>query len=371
MGIEIEIDSLLEPISGDNPGGVDLREDDDPNNLFRRIKGARGDARQEETQSEMDGGTSPEAVRLWRDVWNDGLEYLKSQAKDLEIAAYMIEASIRLGGIAGLNNALEITTELVSRFWGELLPTPDEDGIETTILPISRLNGDVITYPMMRIPVTADGSVGELVVWQHGLANQLEQMDAEERDLRISRGAITLDQFNQAVAETPTDFYTNLYQELQNAREKLTRLQEVFEEKAGEEFAPNLSRFEKSISEAESVLNLIAGDKVAAATEAAAEDESEESTGEGAAASGGGSTTVVQKKEGITSRDDAFAQLETIAKWIEQHEPQSLLPSEIRKVIKRGRMTPQQLYEDLITDSEVRRTLYRDVGIEVPEEDSY
>ena len=57
--------------------------------------------------------------------------------------------------------------------------------------------------------------------------------------------------------------------------------------------------------------------------------------------------------------------LEKVAKWFESNEPQSLLPPEIRKVIKRGRMSPQELFQDLISDENARRQLYRDVGIEV------
>lgn len=366
MSIDVVLDSLLEPISDENPAGVDLRENDDPNNIFRRVKDARNEARQEENQAALDGTISPEASRIWRQVWEDGLEYLKTQAKDLEIAAYMIEASIRLDGYRGLATALELTSELVSRFWGELLPTPDEDGIETTIFPISRLNGEVASYPMLRVPITADGSVGELVVWQHSQASQLEQLKPDERALRISRGAVTLEQFNRAVAETPPDFYVKLYQQLGLAREKLKCLNDIFEEKAGDEFAPNLSKFDSLLDEADSILRQIAGDKLKPAGAVEEVEEGGSSAEAGVTFSGGGEGTKTQG--GIQSREDALNQLEIIAKWIEKHEPQSLLPSEIRKVIKRGKMTPQELYKDLISDSAVRKTLYRDVGIEVTDD---
>ena len=271
MGIDVELESLLEPIPGDKPGGIDLREDDDPDNIYRRIKDARNEARQEETQADETGAGYAEAHRVWRDVWDQGVEYIKSQAKDLEVAAYMIEASIRLGGFHGLSTALEMTTELVSRFWGELLPVPDEDGIETTVLPISRLNGDVITYPLMRVPITEDTSVGEMLVWQHQQAQQMEGLDAEEQQIRVSRGAITLSTFNQAVAETPRDFFINLKVGIDRARQSVNKLSEVFEEKATYEFAPNLSRFTSSLDQADSVLSQIAGDALAAA-EAEAEE---------------------------------------------------------------------------------------------------
>lgn len=370
MTTEVDIESLVGPISEESPAGIDLRDDDNPNNIFRRVKDARNAARQEESQAELDGGSSPEARRLWREVWNEGLDYLRTQAKDLEIAAYLIEASIRLDGYRGFKCALDITTELVNRFWGELLPTPDEDGIETTILPISRLNGDVIVYPLMRVGITADGSFGPLAIWQYHQAQQLEGMDNDERELRVSRGAITLAQFNQAIAETPAHFFQELYADLQATKEALIRLDAAFNEKAGYEFAPNFSKSQSSLADAERVLNQIAGDKLTAATEPEGEDTSDANQSSDANSSAGAGNSN-KKKGGITTREEAFQELEKIAQWIEIHEPQSLMPSEIRKVIRRGRMTPMELYQDLITDRDVRRSLYRDVGIEDPEQDSY
>ena len=367
MTTDVDIPLLLEPISEEQPGGVDLRDDDDPNNIFRRVKDARNDARQEESQSDLEGETSTTATSAWRQVWDEGQEYLKTQAKDLEIVAYMIEASIRLGGYGGLARALELTAEMTAKFWGELLPTPDEDGIETTILPISRLNGDVITYPLMRVPLTSDGSFGHLVLWQYTQAQQLDQLSSEEREIRISRGAITLEQFRQAVAETETSFFVETKAEIEAAKAAIVKVGEVFEEKAGDEFAPNLSRFDQTLDEALNVLEQVAGDRLVSQSTGDDEDSDTEETGGGGggeSSSGGG-----QKRGGINSREEAFGELEKVASWIEKHEPQSLLPSEIRKVIRRGKMSPAELYVDLIRDSDVRNTLYRDVGIDVPEEE--
>lgn len=368
MSADVDIPMLLEPISDDRPGGADLRDDDDPNNIFRRVKDARNAARQEESQSDVEGElTSSAGMSEWRQVWEEGQEYLRNQAKDLEIAAYMIEASIRLGGYRGLAQSLELTRELVNRFWGELLPTPDEDGIETTVLPISRLNGDVITYPLMRVPMTDDGSFGHLVLWQYTQAQQLDSLSASEREVRIARGAITMEQYRQAVAESSDAFYRQLKSEIEAAQAALKSVNEIFEEKAGYEFAPNLSKFESSLTEAMSVLQQIAGERL---VEESAVDESSDEDARASADSASSGGEGAPKKQGvINSREEAFGLLEKVAAWIEKNEPQSLLPSEIRKVIRRGKMSPLELYKDLIRDSDVRNTLYRDVGIEIPEDE--
>ncbi|MEZ6130732.1 MAG: type VI secretion system protein TssA [Planctomycetaceae bacterium] len=364
MSVDIDITSLLEPFEGEFRGGTDLRADDDPGNDYRRIRDSRNEAREFERRADDNGEPTSDANRSWQNVWDEGQEYLKTCGKDLEIVAYMIEASVRLYGYDGLTAALKLTHDLVADFWGELLPTPDEDGIETTLLPISRLNGDAITYPLMRVPLTADTSVGQMVVWQYTQAKQLEGMDAEERERRVSSGAVTMEMFNRAVSETPTDFYRSLVASLTTAQTAVQELDRILEEKAGEEYAPNLSRFHDSLKEAHETLKLVAGDRIAAAEEAAeaeAEqgDDVADTDGSGQGGGGGG-----RMKGAIGSREEAFEVLEKVAMWFERHEPQSILPWEIRKAKRRGRMTPEELYKDLISDSSVRDKLFRDVGIE-------
>ena len=358
MSLDLDIPSLLNPFDGDFRGGTDLRQSDDPNNAYRRIRDARNDARDDERQADLDGEQSSEAIRLWRNVWNEGQEYLQTCAKDLEIVAYMIEASVRLGGFGGLAQALKLTQELVDSFWGELLPTPDEDGVETTLLPIDRLNGDVITYPLMRVAITEDTSIGEFVVWQYTQAKQLESLSAEEREQRVSRGAVTMESFRRGVAESSDDFFRGLAAEISAGKTAVNALDASLKEKAGEEFAPNLSRFMTSLEESESILRIIAGNRLVEPENPAEDGDG----GDGIQSSQKSSDDSVRGE--ISSRRSALELLEKVAVWFEQHEPQSILPSEIRKARRRAQMTPQELYVDLITDDDVRDRLFRDVGIQ-------
>lgn len=372
MGVEIDVAAILQPFDGDSRVGRDLRSDDDPNNKYRRIRDARNAARDREVRDERGearGDRDPMAIDLWADVWEMGSGYLAEIAKDLEIAAYMIEASLRLDGVAGYADALDLTAELLSSFWGEILPTPDEDGIETTLRPLARLNGDAITFPLQRIPITEDTNSGQYVVWQHEQAHRIQKLlttKPEEAQQQLDRGAAALDMLLRAVNETPNEFYNRLLSNIERAQGALDRLTETLERLVTEEvFIPNLSRFGDGLREIQSTVNTLVGErlsKAAAAMEmSGAGDESATAGASGNAGSGGAGSTA-----GMT-RERALSQLEEIAAWFEKHEPQSILPSEIRKVVRRGRMTPEQLYRDLIDDDSVRRQLFRDVGI-VPED---
>lgn len=366
MSLDLDISSLLSPFDGDSPAGTDLRLDDDPNNAYRRIRDARSDAKDKEEHAELEGETSTEAMRGWRSVWSDGQEYLQTFAKDLEIVAYMVEASVRIGGFAGLETSLRLTTELVENFWGELLPTPDEDGIETTLLPIARLNSNAITSALQRVPITSDSSVGEFALLHYSQAKRLDTIDAEERDRQMSRGAVTTTTFNQAVSETSDDFLRAMDAQIQSTSASVDRLDSVLKEKAGEEYAPNLSKFRESLKEAATTLRLVAGSRLEVVDESSDE--------EGAIADGDEGTGVKAEngggiRGGISSRQEALDLLEKVAVWFEKHEPQSILISEIRKVKRRALMTPEELYKDLISDASVREQLFRDVGIQPSSED--
>ena len=63
----VDISGLLQPVSGDNPCGSNIREDPSPTSPYYTIKDARNAARAAERNSMFDGG-SPEADENWRKI---------------------------------------------------------------------------------------------------------------------------------------------------------------------------------------------------------------------------------------------------------------------------------------------------------------
>ena len=359
----VDVAPLLEPIPGDIPVGVDLRDSEDSNNLYRRIRDDRSDARRHEQDADLEGEPSAEARQLWRQVRDNAIEYLGSQSKDLEIAAYLVEALIRLERFAGLKEGCRVLKGLVESFWGELYPRPDldyDEGNEATLLPIARLDYD---YAIRRITITDDTSVGELCVWQHAQTLALAGYSPEEQETRIAQGAISSEMFARAAAETTPEFFQQTKADLDSAVETLQELADLLDEKAGPD-SPNLSKAFEALSDSDAAIRMIAGNKLV--VEEPAADGDGEDGAEGGSSSGGGGQSVGS----IATREDAFRELEKIAVWFETTEPQSILPAEIRKAVRRGRMTPAELYADLISDEHVRDQLYRDVGISTSDSDS-
>ena len=65
-------------------------------------------------------------------------------------------------------------------------------------------------------------------------------------------------------------------------------------------------------------------------------------------------------------REEAFRQLEKIAAYFERHDPHSLLATQIRNVVRLGRLPLPDYYKELISDGSALQTLFKFVGIESP-----
>src|ERR1700730_5716853 len=149
----VELSPLLEPITGENPAGSDLREDHSYSSALRQIKDFREAARRSEKQIDLDGGEPKQSLEAWKKLRILALQVLQENTKDLEVAACLLEALLRLEGFAGLCFGLQVTRGLIENFWDHIYPRPDEDGLETRLVPLQRLDGDVLAGAIRRVPI--------------------------------------------------------------------------------------------------------------------------------------------------------------------------------------------------------------------------
>src|SRR5215469_952045 len=140
-------DSILDPISSDRPAGADLRWTPE----WDRIKEAR------RADDNLDAGSwakkEPKSAD-WHAVREFAAAALIERTKDLQLALWLTEASMRLHGFRGLHEGLRIVRELMTRYWDLGLYPSMEDGPEDRAGPFEWLNFklvDVITA----IPITA------------------------------------------------------------------------------------------------------------------------------------------------------------------------------------------------------------------------
>jgi type VI secretion system protein ImpA len=364
----LDFASLLAPIAEGQPTGADLRADASPSSPYYAVKDARSSARAAERQAlgEEDGQVT---LVDWRPVLQRGTGVLSGQSKDLEVAAYVVEALVRQHGFPGLRDGFRLVRELVEQFWDTLYPLPDEDGVETRVAPLTGLNGDdsegTLIAPINNILLTQGVNFGPFAFHHYQQAVAVSQIvDEEARQRRIAAGAVPLENIQRAVGETPAEFFRGLVEDLTACQEEFTRLCTVLDEKCGHSSPPS-SNIRSALAGCLEAVNTLARDKLAAA--AAAEEAPPEA---GQAASEG--TVVSAATAGpavgvLRTREDAFEMLLKVADYFRRTEPHTPVSYALEQAVRWGRMGLPELLTELIPDETARQQLFKQVGIKPPE----
>ena len=87
-------DDLLNPIPGENPSGASLRYDP----LYDKIK----EARREDDDAPQGEWAYERKTADWKQVIKLAGDALATKSKDLQLAAWLTEATLRTEGFAGL-----------------------------------------------------------------------------------------------------------------------------------------------------------------------------------------------------------------------------------------------------------------------------
>src|SRR5258708_38960508 len=118
-----DLEAILAPLAGEQPTGVDLRENYAPNSIYFRLRDARAGARDAERQAETEGGDEG-LPALWRPVAALAISALKSNSKDLEVATWLTEALVRIAGLRGLMPGAPAILRPLDRSCDRVLPLP-------------------------------------------------------------------------------------------------------------------------------------------------------------------------------------------------------------------------------------------------------
>lgn len=129
----IDIDSLLAPISEQNPCGEWLRYE----GTYDRIV----EARREDDETLPQGVWKTKAKRAdWHQVVELCSDALRKHTKDLQIAAYLTEAWMSLHGPGGAVAGLRLLAELSRCYWDSIYPLLDGSDADFRLAPFDWLD---------------------------------------------------------------------------------------------------------------------------------------------------------------------------------------------------------------------------------------
>ena len=358
----LDIASLVEPVTAERPVGVNLREDPAARPLYFQIKDIRTQARGAERQALMNGESAADAGD-WQPLLTLVPQALATLSKDLEIAAYLLEALVRKSGFAGLRDGFRLVRELLERYGDEIYPEPDEDGLETRLAPLTGLNGadaeGTLIAPMRSVPLTAKSSVGAFGLAHYRQALDLERATPEQRERRISQGAVALGTIQIAIAESDSDFFNNLRDDLTACQAEFAQLSQQLDGKFGQT-SPPTSTIRGVMTECLETLQIIARDKLTGAGQAgtAAAATEQAAAGPASVAPRSGQSVGV-----IENRDDAFQELLNIAQFFRKTEPHTPISYALEQIVRWGRLPLPELLRELIGDENSVNQMFKLCGI--------
>jgi type VI secretion system protein ImpA len=361
----LNVQGLLQPISDTAPCGLDLRVQAGGDADYFQLKDLRATARAIERRADSDE-EAQSAQPEWQRIQLLATGLLETRTKDMEIAVWLTEAAIRLGGFAGLSDGFHLISGLIERYWAELLPLPDEDGLAVRLAPLAGLNGigteGTLIQPIRKVPLSpTDGGAQPIVFWHYELARRAIQTP-DTRQQRPGRTAPpSLDDLRRRLAEAPDGHSRRLIGEIRSCRDAFAQLDRQLTELCAGETPPS-STIAHILEEVEDAVVFLSGLKGALVLPAdpAAAPEIE------AAPAALSPAEIRPPAKGIASREEALQLLDEIGRYFRRTEPHSPLSYTIEDLVRRGRMPLPDLLAELLQDQGARHTLLIAAGIKPP-----
>jgi len=334
--LPLEVEELLQPIPGENPGGESLRYQ----GTYDRI----ADARREDDPALSQGIYKSNLKRAdWATVETICIEALTKKSKDLQIGAWLFEAWLHIYGFAGVTNGLQLLTGLCEQFWDHLHPAFDGADLEARIAPIEWIE-QKLSLKLKQIPLTIPGETSResysYVDWESACHfENLAMKDPRALQEALAKINPSVATFRAAVAATDRFFYLELIEDLENAIHACDLLEQILDEKCGKE-APSLRQFKEALC---AIHQLISHDLHSRPEETESIDEEHEVSGEA-----GEPEFELWSAGPIRNRGDAYRRLSEAADYLLRTEPHSPTPYLVKRAVEWGTMSLPELLQQIV-----------------------
>jgi type VI secretion system protein ImpA len=349
-----DFEAILAPLAGDQPTGVDLREDYAPTSIYFRLRDARAGARDAERLAESDGGEEG-LPALWRPVAALAVGALKSNSKDLEVATWLTEALVRIAGLPGLMAGASVIGGLVDRYWDGLFPMPDDHGMETRVAAVAGLSGQgsdgTLIQPLRKSVVFRRPDGSPFSLWQYQAALELSGIsDPERRAQRIEAGVVPFEDVEKEARLASPAHWSSQRDSLTQVIATWKEMERVLDEKAGPA-SPSGNRVREVLEVMLEISQRFAP---------------QETIPEGEPVAGDASSVTAPPPGAVTGREQALRQLAEVAAWFKRNEPNSPIGFTLDEAARRARLAWPDLVAELVPDETARQTLLTSAGMKRP-----
>jgi type VI secretion system protein ImpA len=361
----IDIEALLTPIPGDNPAGENLQYA----GLYDEVRNER---RADEDIAQGEWRRTDTKSANWNQVIKLTTEAISTTTKDLQAAAWLTEALVKLHGFDGLRDGLKFVRGLHERFWDHVYPEADEDGLDARANSLAWLSNQ-LARSIKEVPITAaQGRENySYFQWQQseefGIPENLESLDSETQERvnelkqqALAEEKITSEDWRKAKQTTRRAFYEATYTSLNECWEELHALDREMDERFGRE-TPGLGELTKSLDEIRSLVEKLVKEKRILEPDAPEIDGVIEEESNGSLENG--NTSLSSSTGPVRSRQEAFRRLTEVSEYFRRAEPHSPVSYLIERAVRWGRMPLESWLEDVIKEVGVLDNLRETLGL--------
>ncbi len=371
-----ELEPLLAPLPGEDPCGPSLRQ----TQLFTDVRLAR---EEDDPNLPMGQWERPLKRADWAQIAQLCAQALSQRTKDLQLAAWLLEAWTRQQGLAGLGRGLALVHGLVERYWDGLHPRIEDGDADARVAPLEWLNealGNTLLVHVTLVPLheRKPGHV-TLADWQRMLASEL----AASPHAAAATGPdglppLTRDEVTANARRHAAPFLAASLAQARQSREAIASLAALLDAQLGRE-APNLSKLANVLESMERVLaqlqpTLVSKIAGALGVGAAAAPQQPRDTGASmepqpsmpAAGLAPEPSAPVQLGQ-WSSRDEAYRTLEALADYLGAIEPHSPTPYLIRRAVNWGRMPLPELFAEIMREEGDLNRMMNVLGLQRPD----
>jgi len=360
-----DYNAFVAPIAGNNPVGPSLRYDP----VYDEIRLAR----QEDDPRLSMGIWETELKKAdWNKIEALCVEALTSKSKDLQLAAWLLEAWTMLDGIKGYSLGIQIFISLIEALWDDIHPqVPDTEDIESRLMIFEWMD-TTLSYRLLSIELTYSKfdqkgfSLGYLKSAQHSDAakKRLDKPSAQTRE-DPSKNIGTVEEFQKSMEQTSDEYIAEYHENLTIALDSTLSLKKSLTDFVGNQ-APSFSILLGTLKEMHRIINnalqtrkpIIKSDPSSEQISQQSSADSPQTMQEGAPASPQSSSDTLS----LTTRKDAYKLLDIIAAFLEENDPHSLAPQLIRQLIRWENKNILDIFKEIAQSPQEYETLMKVLG---------
>jgi len=344
---EFNLEPLLNPIETEHPAGEFLRYE----GTYDRINEAR---RRDDPNLERGVWTRELKQPDWDGAAVVCLDALTHRTKDLQIAAWLMEAWLHQHGFAGAGEGLRVLNGICRAFWDCLYPSNEDP--EFRLLIFHWIN-EKLSTELKFIPIThpSDDTSSAYCWADWEMSCYMERIAKQHAGLRNADRGVTSAMFDRSALLTPLSFYLSLSEDLISVLEACMDLENFLDAKYGKD-GPSLRSLRNIV---ESVRNKIAQTvaQLNPGTPSTALEKAPPHQIDAAVSDNNLLLPAVRAP--VRSRTEAYEMLAEAADFLERTEPHSPTPYLVRRAISWGNMTLEELLPEMVRNNDTLNEVYR------------